>query len=57
VQYEFFVVRDMAKKNKSEVKNEDDATPSMVIEQEEDDPLYMGIYWMTSHVAMGSKII
>jgi hypothetical protein len=40
-EYGFFALRDATKK--SEVKNKDDASPSMVIEQDEDDPFYMDI--------------
>jgi hypothetical protein len=42
-EYEFFAARGMTKKNKSKVKKEDDASPSTVIVQDEDDPFYMDI--------------
>jgi hypothetical protein len=46
VEYESFATRGTAKKKKSKVKNEDDATPSMVqIEQDEYDPIYMDTNW------------
>jgi hypothetical protein len=38
VEYEFFAARNM-------MKNEDDAGPSTMIEQEEDDPFYMDTDW------------
>jgi hypothetical protein len=43
VECEFFAARGATKKKKSEVKKEDDATPSTVIEQDKDDPFYMDI--------------
>jgi hypothetical protein len=54
---EFFVVRYAVKRKKSEVKNEDDATPLMVTEEEEDDPFYMDIDWDNLARSDGSKII
>jgi hypothetical protein len=43
VEYEFFSGRDMAKK--SEVKNKDNAAPSAVVEEDENDPFYIDIDW------------
>jgi hypothetical protein len=45
VEYEFFVPRGVTKKKKSEVKKENDAAPSTMIEHDEDDPFYMDIDW------------
>jgi hypothetical protein len=42
-EYEFFSARDVAKKSK--VKNKDNAAPSSVVEEDENDPFYIDIDW------------